>query len=685
MSQEWRSRFASRRDMFLIGGGLALGGLTARLAELQLFRGAEFAELAEENRIRLDPAPPHRGIVYDRRGETLATNKRNFYVTLTPELVGDGQKRKWTVEQLVRVISRADRQPLDEGQRTFWESRMRRIEQEAGRQAGFVEILVADDLTWEDYARVSVLAPELPGVNAKVGELRAYPFGDAFAHTVGYAARANDADIQRLIDDALIDANAPAESPAGKRIGSALRRLYKHPQMRLGKLGVEAFAERQLRGEVGQERVLVNANGRVIDRLPSDDVAGRPGADLVLSLDAELQRAAIERFGAEAGSCVVIDIPSGDIVAMVSTPAFDPNKFVSGISSADYSELLNNERKPLYHKAYEGTYPPGSTFKMVVGAAAMESGKATPEDRVYCSGRVWFGNRFFHCWRPEGHGSVNLHTALQKSCDVYFYEMARRIGVDAIADAARKFGLGHLYDIGITGGAVGVVPDTEWKRRVRNEAWFDGETLSVGIGQGYMSTTPFQLAVMAARIAAGSAAADPRLILSGARVESQQTAELRDISEDTMQRIRAGMYAVTSEAGGTALRAGELDPKGELPAPFTRARLAGKTGTAQVRYISVQERARGVIANSDLEWRLRDHALFVAFAPTDNPRYACAVVVDHGGSGSQVASPVARDILAMTLKLHPAGKAAFQPNGDLADAGGPTPTRSAGASGVTPT
>ena len=657
MSRDWSRNFPSRRNIFLIGGGVMWGALTVRLAELQLLRGREFETKATENRIRLDPAPPHRGTIYDRAGRILAGNKRNFYVTLRPELAGSLQDVAKVVDQLGRLL------PISE-------SKKRTILQDAQTRARFLDILVADDLTWEDFARINVMAPELAGVTAEVGELRSYPYYAAFYHTVGYVQRANDKDVTRMIQADLDSIGEQPDTPAGQARARAIRRLYKHPQMRVGKQGVEAFAEIGLKGEPGKTRVLVNASGRVIDRLPSDDISGRPGDDMVLTIDAELQNFAIQRFGTESGSCVVMDVQSGEIIVMMSTPAPDPNQFVSGISQTAYDQLLKDEKNPLYHKAYDGTYPPGSTFKVVVGAAALESGAVDPEFSVRCTGRTWFGGRFFHCWEKRGHGTVNLHTALQKSCDIYFYEAARRAGIENVAAMARKFGLGHRYELGLTGGKAGVVPNDAWKRSNMNEQWFEGETLSVGIGQGYMSATPLQLAVMAARVAGGPGAGNPRLIASGAEVADQTITPLEGVSDDTMQRLRAGMFAVTSEAGGTAVRAGDLDPQGLLPAPFTHARMAGKSGTAQVRVISAAERATGVISNADLAWRLRDHALFVAFAPAEAPRYACAVVVEHGDSGSRVAAPIVRDVLAATLKADPGSKPAYSPARQVASTPG---------------
>jgi penicillin-binding protein 2 len=650
MSRDWRNQFPSRRNMFLVGGGVVFLGLTARLAELQLFRQAEFETKARETRIRLEPAPPHRGTIYDRTGRVLAGSKRNFYVTIRPEVAGDRAQVIDVIDRLSRLI------PLTE-------SKKRSVIQEATTGPRFRDILVADDLTWEKFAQVNVMSPELSGVSAEVGELRSYPLQAAFYHTIGYVQKANEADIARMSEIELKVANESLESPAGKARAAALRRLYRHPAMRVGKSGIEAYGEVELKGEPGKIRMLQNAGGRVIDRLPSDDLAGDPGADVVLSIDAELQNYAISRFGAEAGSAVVIDVATGEVVCMMSTPAPDPNAFVSGIGSALFKSLQTDERNPLYHKAYDGVYPPGSTFKIVVAAAALESGAMKPEDTVPCPGKAWYYNRFYNCWRPEGHGTVNLHTGIQKSCDCYFYRAAERTGIEAIADVAMRFGLGHRYELGLTGGKSGSVPNDAWKRKVIGEQWYAGDTISAGIGQGYVTATPFQLAVMCARIAGGDNTPDPRVIISGMNVPDNTITPMGRFKPGVLDAVRAGMFGVTSEPGGTALRFGALDEKNELPAPYTGARMAGKSGSAQVRVISAAERdSRGrAIANDKLPWKLRDHALFVAYAPIDKPRYAVAVVVEHGGSGSSVAAPFARDILAHALKYDTGARKPFVP------------------------
>lgn len=651
MSRDWKNSFPSRRMIFLGAGGVVFLGLTARLAELQLFRQAEFETKAREVRIKLEPAPPHRGTIYDRSGRVLAGSKRNFYVTIRPEVAGKSR------EEISRVIDRVGRLLR------LSDSRMRTLLQDATTPPAHRDILVADDLTWEEFAQVNVMAPELSGVSAEVGELRSYPLQAAFYHTIGYVQKANEADIQAKIKAELEAAGEAPDSEAGKTRATTIRRLYKHPAMRVGKQGIEAYGEMQLKGDPGKIRLLQNATGRVIDRLPSDDIQGKPGADVVLSIDAELQNFAIQRFGAEAGSAVMIDVHTGEVVCMMSTPAPDPNLFVSGIASGPYKALREDERNPLYHKAYDGVYPPGSTFKIVVAAAALESGAMKPEDTVHCSGKAWYYNRFYNCYKTEGHGTVNLHTGIQKSCDCYFYRAAEKTGIEAIADVAHRFGLGHRYALGLTGGKSGSVPNDAWKRKVIGEQWYAGDTISAGIGQGYVTATPFQLAYMCARVAGGGSTPNPHLIVSGINVPDYEIAGMGQFKPGVLEAVRAGMFAVTSEPGGTAIRFGALDEKNELPAPYTGARMAGKSGTAQVIDLSGRRDARGkAISNDKLPWRLRDHALFVAFAPADKPRYAVAVVVEHGVSGSSTAAPIARDLLAHALKFDPGATKPFVPH-----------------------
>jgi penicillin-binding protein 2 len=607
--------FSRRALIAAAAGGTLFGGLIARLFQLQIMEHERFSVAAADNGVRLDLAPPKRGRILDRFGRPLAAHRQAGRVSIVREQAED-------LPRLMNVLSdHIEMSP----------ERQARLINEARRQASFQPVIVASELSYEDFARLSVLAPQMPGLQVEMASTRSYPRGRDFAHVMGYVAKASERDLERLSDG----------STAQER--SAIRRLFKHPDMRTGRSGVERFAEEWLRGEAGFRKLETNAAGRIIKEFDDPALAPKQGKDLYLTVDSDLQRFAIDRFGSESGAAVVMDIESGDILAFVSTPAFDPNDFVNGISSKDYALLRDDtEYSPLYHKAYDGTYPPGSTYKMVVASAALDAGIINPEERVFCPGHYRFGNNTWHCWKRGGHGSVNMHWAIKGSCDVYFYEIAKRMGVEHLAEYSKKFGFGQRWELGIMGGRSGVVPNDAWKRAARGEPWYEGETLNVGIGQGQVSTSPLQLAVMTARIAAEGKIITPRIIGEGPRPDADIPLD-EPLDADLMRRMKAGMYGVTSEAGGTALRSGDLGLGGP--------RLAGKTGTAQVRRISRAERASGILKGDNIDRRLRDHALFVAYAPHDDPKYAISVIVEHGEGGSRTAAPIARDIVAEAMRL----------------------------------
>lgn len=595
-----------------LAGGLLFSGLVARLAQLQLVEGKRYQKIADENGVKLELAPPERGNIVDRFGLPLASQRQAGRVSIVREQADD-------LDASLREVAKHIDLSADE---------QKQVARQARQQAGFQSTIVKSELSYDDFARMSLLAAEIPGVHVDMASTRSYPRGRDVAHVLGYVAKASGDDLARLTD-------GKSEEEA-----KLLRSLFRHPDMRTGRSGVERYAEKWLRGEPGFRKLETNAAGRVIRELDSDDLAPVPGRDIGLTIDAELQRAAIDRFGEESGAAVVLDIETGAILAFVSTPAYDPNDFVNGISTSDYNALRENDRSPLYHKAYDGTYPPGSTFKMVVATAAIESG-IDPDMHVYCPGHYRFGNRTWHCWKRGGHGSVNLHWAMKGSCDTYFYEIAKRTGVEKIAEVSKQFGFGQRWELGMTGGRSGTVPNDEWKRKALGEPWYQGETLNYGIGQGYLSASPLQLAVMSARIAARGRLIEPYIIGDGPR-PNQPIPHAEPMDPEIMDIMKAGMYGVTSEAGGTAWRSGDLGLGGP--------RLAGKTGTAQVRRISAAERRSGILKGENIDRKLRDHALFVAYAPADDPKYAISVVVEHGEGGSSTAAPVARDILATAIR-----------------------------------
>ncbi|PJI42339.1 penicillin-binding protein 2 [Ferrovibrio sp.] len=626
-------RVFTRRALLLGTAQLGMfGALVGRLYYLQVMESDKYTLLAEENRINMRLLPPRRGRVLDRFGVELASNRRNYRVMIVAEQTRNVDA---TLEALSKLIQ------VDDTQRA-------RVKREIERRRKFVPVVVAENLSWDDFAKVNLHSPDLPGVQLDVGETRDYPYVQTFSHVVGYVGAVAE---NELGDDPLLEL----------------------PGFRIGKSGVEKVYDEQLRGRAGHSQIEVNAYGRAIRELERHN--GQQGDDVVLTIDADLQRFTQERFGEDSGAAVVIDIHTGEILSLVSNPGYDPNWFNVGITGPQWRQLNNDKYKPLLNKAIQGQYPPGSTFKMLVGIAALESGNMTPDTRVFCPGHMDFGNNTFHCWKKGGHGTMNYVSALEESCDVYFYEAARRTGVDKIAEVAKKLGLGDFTGIDLTGERRGIIPTRAWKQGALGQPWHPGENLVIGIGQGYVTTTPLQLAVMAARLANGGYAVPPRIVrkddafgpATDLRPASRRWPSL-NFKREQIDLALEGMTRVTTPPRGTAQRA-----------RITQAEyaMAGKTGTSQVRRISKAEReAKVKVKPQDKPWEERDHALFVAFAPVSAPRYACAVIVEHGMSGSATAAPIARDILLECQKLDPSRKPRTAPGPTTAS--GQAPTRNGG-------
>ncbi len=592
----------TRRGVVL--GGIQLGFmgvLGLRMRQMQVEEADSYRLLAEENRINVRLIPPSRGIIYDRHGVPVAQNAQNYRIIIVREDAGDVDE---TIAKVRRLVD------LDEAD-------LERSLKEMYRRSPFVPITLADQLTWDDIAEVAINAPALPGITPDVGLSREYPLGEDFAHIVGYVGPVSDYDLSKIEDP----------DP-----------LLQIPKFQIGKIGVETKLETDLRGRAGTRRIEVNAGGRVMRELSRDEFT--PGRDIQLTIDHGLQNYAQARLAGESAGAVVIDVETGDLLAMASAPSFDPNLFVRGISSKDYGELRENIYKPLFNKTVQGLYPPGSTFKMMTGLAALRAGAIGPKETVYCPGYMSLGGRRFHCWKRGGHGHVDLNDALTQSCDVYFYEAAQRAGVDVLAELCNEFGLGVHHDLPMSAVREGIIPSTKWKAQVRGERWNPGETLNTAIGQGDVLTSPLQLAVMAARIASGRQIV-PRLIKSvdGIEVPAAEAPPM-NVSKLHLDMVRHGMWSVSNGRRGTARRSRIVADGIEM---------AGKTGTSQVRNITAAERARGVTRNDQLPWERRDHGLFVCFAPYDKPKYAVATIVEHGGGGSTAAAPPARDILLYAL------------------------------------
>jgi penicillin-binding protein 2 len=417
--------------------------------------------------------------------------------------------------------------------------------------------------------------------------------------------------------------------------------LFSLPGYRTGKRGIEKAYDKEVRGQAGASRVEVNAYGRIIRELGKD--SSEAGEDVFLTIDRQVQQFADSKLGDESAACVVMDVNNGDVIALSSTPGFDPNWFNNGLSGAQWRELTTNDHKPLLNKVMGGTYPPGSTFKTAVALAAVEAGIATPDYHVSCNGVYHFGGNAFHCWKKGGHGTLDVQGALQHSCDVFFYETSRRMGIDKIEEMARKLGLGAPTGIELPGERGGLIPSREWKQKTYKWAWQQGDTLSVGIGQGYVTVTPLQLVQMAARVASGKTVS-PRLVHSvGGRLQPRDVPVKLDVSEESLAVVRAGLDKVCNVPGGTAFAERITAPGFEM---------AGKTGTAQVRRYTREERARGLTKNQNLEWKMRDHALYVGYAPVVDPKYAIVNIIEHGAIGHPHVA-MARDILLFCQQRDP--------------------------------
>ncbi len=595
-----RYRSLTRRALVLGGAKLGLSAaLVGRMYYLQVTESERYRVLAEENRISMRLLAPSRGEIVDRYGLPLAANTQNFQVIMVAEQAGDVEA---TLERLSAIV------PLTDADRE-------RVLRDVSRRRRFVPVTVRENLTWDQVSQIEVNAPNLPGLSIDVGEIREYPNGQSTAHLVGYVGAVSEAELT----------------------GDPVLTL---PGFRIGKTGIERQLETTLRGVAGTRQVEVNATGRIIRELSRDE--GTRGERVRSTIDAGLQQYVQDRLAEErSASAVVMDVHTGEVYALSSSPSFDPNVFATGIDGPTWRSLINDQYAPLTNKALAGQYAPGSTFKMITALAAIENGIVGPNHSVFCPGHMDLGNHRFHCWRRGGHGWMALIDAIAESCDTYFYDLSRRVGVDRISEMGRRFGMGGSINIDLPGERNGLMPTRDWKQATMGTGWQQGETLIAAIGQGYVLATPLQLAVMTARMVNGGRAVNPRVVVGNVNEDPPEIG----ISDRGLQAVLDGMIEVMAGSRGTA-RAAQI--------PVEGMEMGGKTGTSQVRRITMSERAQGLRSQDQIPWRERHHALFVGFAPMHRPRYACSVVVEHGGGGSAVAAPIARDILWETQKRNPA-------------------------------
>jgi penicillin-binding protein 2 len=635
-------RTMSRRGLLLTGGSVLFTGfLVGRLYQIQVAQNNRYRRLSDRNQFDMRIVPPVRGRLFDSQKRLLAGNAESFLLYITPLYVSNMKK---TLTDLARIVDLSEDQQRD-------------VVVAASEGPSFRNIIVRNDLSQRELARLAVRSPLLKGVSFGKSLRRIYPQGSLACHVTGYVSP---------ITASEIDSNPELE---------------KTPHLGTGKVGVEMMQEEKLRGIPGRERIEVNAKGNPVRVLRDKDALA--GKDLQVSIDIGVQyhTAEILRRGnwkpvklgstevqhalsedpdlqahialgddlilkdskdrlvpPESGAAVIMDIHTGEIISLVSLPMFDPNLFTGKLLTRDWKRLNAHPRKPLLNRVTSGQYAPGSTFKMVVGLAALEAGVIGKNTSFHCSGEMELGNATFHCWRKGGHGVVNIISALEQSCDVFFYEISLKTGIHKIRDMARRLGLGDVTGIDLPGEKKGLIPSHEWKLANKGKVWTPGETVVSSIGQGYVLTTPLQLAVMTSRLANGKIAVSPKLIKS---YGDTQAFPRLDISPTALDVIREGMFRVTNGGLGTARKYNLEKSLGGM---------AGKTGTVQVKRITKAQREKGIVKNIDRPWEERDHALFVAYAPIKNPRYAISVIVEHGGSGSSTAAPIARDILRKTIK-----------------------------------
>ena len=629
-----------RRNFMLIGGQTMLGLLLAgRLYQLQIAQNEGWARLSDSNQFNMRSVTPARGRIFDEKNRLLAGNTETYSLSITPQHAGNLKVAMRRIAQLVDLK----------------DSEIEEIIKTAKSQAKFMPVIIKDELTQRDLSRLAIRSPLMNGVSFSKRYRRIYPQAHLTGHITGYVSPVTARELE----------NEP--------------RWGRLPNIRIGKVGVEYALEQELRGAPGLDRIEINSRGKAV-RIINDKIP-QPGKDARLTLNMEIQayaynrlrrgnsdvvkntndiqtalqgndelrqhfavgddlvlRDAKERFvPGESGAAIVMDVRNGDVISMVSAPSYDPNQFSEKLLTRDWKRLSSHPRTPLLNRAISGLYAPGSTFKMVVAAAALEAGVISSKTRYKCEGSMEFGNRKFHCWFDDGHQSLNVMQALERSCDIYFYEIALKTGINRIHDMAKRLGLGAPSGLDLPFEKLGIMPNRDWKMENRGTVWTPGETIVAGIGQGFVLTTPMQLAVMTARLADGKRAITPRLFATN---DDPVEFEPLNVAPSVMKVIKKGMEDVLEGRLGTARRY-DLDQHG----------LAGKTGTVQVKRITKEQREAGIIDNIDRPWKERDHALFVAYAPRKNPRYAAVVVVEHGGSGSSMAAPIARDILAQTIKV----------------------------------
>ena len=576
----------NRRTFFLLTIKLSLFTiLGSRLFNIQILNSKKYKTLSENNQINLEIIYPIRGDIRDRNGNIIATNNKVYDLYIIPEQSSNLEKTLNNLKNFINFDFKHKRQVIDLS---------KKIKQ-------FERIKVLEDLSWKQLELIESNKNQLEGLHLQENYKRIYTQGSSFSHILGYISQPSQKDL-------------------------ILPYISKMPNLDIGKTGIEKFFNENLIGIAGQREVEVNAKGRLIREISR--VSSKKGKDVSISIDMNLQNFTqneLKQF--KAGAIVVMDINSGQILSMTSTPNYDPNLILKKPNQKYWNSLIDNSLSPLTNRSIQGLYAPGSTFKMIVAIAALKDNIINNKTNEFCNGKIEFGDRIYHCWKTKGHGKMNVENAIKESCDVFFYETARKLGIDKISKLAKEFGLGEIYNIGIDGEKKGIVPNKKWKKNNLKESWYAGETLIAGIGQGYALSNPLQLAVMTSRIASNGKKIYPTLIKDN---KEKKFNTINNI-ETYLPLIKKAMFNVVNKPGGTAHRSMSVDYL-----------YSGKTGTSQVKKISLSERESEDFRKKEIEWKNKDHAIFVGYMPSDTPKYAISVVIEHGGSGASTAAPIAK-------------------------------------------
>ena len=626
-----KSKLISRRMFILSTAKIVIFiSIVSRLFYLQISENIKYRSLSDKNRFREWKLVPQRGVIEDFFGNKIADNTQTFQLHMIPEDVPNIEELFF---RLARIINFSDR-------------KKRNLIKRINKRKRWEPIIVSDNLSWKEFSKLNLFLHELQGVKPVVALARKYSEDGSSSHILGYVSDTSVKDLER----------------------SELIREVNVPGLKVGKNGLEKLLNNKIIGTPGIQRFEVNAFGKRIKEL--ELVKGESGENFRTTIDQEVQKYASSLITDKSGSVCVMDIYTGDIISINSSPTFDPNKFVHGISQADWDDLIKNEKKPLINKSIAGLYPPGSTIKPIVALSALENDVISPKKIIECKGNMELYGQKYHCWKEKGHGFMNLRSAIKQSCDIYFYETARRLGVDRLSVTAKKFGLGQKVLNSFEEEKAGVVPNTKWKLQNIGRGWVLGETLITGIGQGYFQTTPLQICLMTAQLANGGYKIRPRIIDNKYEIQNLVDAWRKEFAlrkseskntdggfdqnyessgleklyrnQENIKFVLDALYGATNEPMGTSYRSRHIK---------TKYMFAGKTGTSQIRTITEEER-KLKLKNKDLPYERRDHALFTAFAPYKNPRYAISIVIEHGGTGSSGAAPIAKKLIKKVLDRH---------------------------------